>query len=128
MTRFIAILFLIAAQQASATDTFSERISKARKAERSPVAQPTLVEFMNETRYSSQNAMGKCFTGGEPPSYTLVADLLADGTIANVEIQPLTPVLECYQREFQKITFKAPIPDQYREDGLPIFIKTTWRH
>ena len=47
MTRFIAILFLITAPQASATDTFSERISKARKAELSPVAQPTLVEFMN---------------------------------------------------------------------------------
>jgi hypothetical protein len=128
MKKFLVFMLLAATQQANAADAFSDRISKARKIERSPEAQPVLMDFMNETHYSSQNAMGKCFKDGEPPSYTLVADLLANGTISNVEIQPTTPALECYRQEFQKITFKTSIPAKYRENGIPIFIKTTWKH
>ena len=128
MTKFIAALLLITAQQAHAGDDFSARISKARKAERSAGAQPVLMDFMNETYSSQQGAMGKCFKSGEPPSYTLVADLQANGTISNVVVQPLTPDLECFQQAFQEITFKASLPEQYRKDGLPIFIRTTWKH
>ena len=128
MTKIFAVLLLILSQQANATDTFADRISKARRVERSPEAQPTLVDFMNEIGGKPQQAMGKCFTDGQPPSFTLVADLLANGTISNVEIEPTTPALECYEREFQKITFKTPIPEQYHKNGLPIFIRTTWRH
>lgn len=124
--KIIVFLLLLVATNAHATDSFSDRVTKARRAEHMLENRPALTSFMNETMGKSETAMSNCFKNTPPPTFTLVADLMPGGHIANVAIEPLTPALECYQNAYQKITFKTSIPERYSSTGLPIFIRTTF--
>ena len=120
-------LIALVALNADAADSFADHVAKARRAERAPENRPALAAFMEQTSEAQQKALNRCFKKTMPPDHTLVADLMPDGTVANVAIEPMAPGLECYLDAFRKITFKADLPARYRDTGLPIVIESSFR-
>lgn len=71
-----------------------------------------------------QKAMAQCFPPGlkvDTEHFTLVADILVNGTAARVQVRPDTKMAACFGKLFQVAPFPA-LPVYAGADGLPIFI------
>ncbi len=68
--------------------------------------------------------MVECFPDGvtrDTGSFTLVADIMANGTATRVEVRPNTKMSACFRDKFAGAPFPA-LPTYASADGLPIFI------
>lgn len=122
-------LLASAAAQAEDVDWFPERVAQAERVEVSPEGREYVKRFIAEVDRKPEQFMTACF----PPSpsmqndgFTLVADVQADGSLANVEVRPANEKTLCYSRKFSEMKVPVP-PEKFHEGGLPIAIETSFR-
>ena len=120
----LAFALALISFSAAASDDFSDREARAKKLERTPDGLEYLMGFMQHVDSDTTEIMGHCFRHGEigtTDSFTVVADIQADGTIANVAVQPTTDGAQCYAEKFGQV--KAPsLPAKFQRSGFPIVI------
>ena len=125
---FIAFISLLAGN-AIAADDFDARVAKATKVERSsPEGRDYLLQhFMPEMDKPTTDAMGQCLKGGAigtTERFIVVADIQADGSFANVAVQPVNARTTCYVEKLSALKAPAP-PEKFAGEGMPIVIKAS---
>lgn len=106
-----------------AADPFGDRVMAATAMEMSAPGQAYLARFMAAMDRPTTDAVHGCFPGPGAAHFTLVADVLADGRIANAEVRPAGPGPDCYRRRLEQAHAPA-LPQGYGE-SFPIVIETT---
>ncbi|SFS16902.1 hypothetical protein SAMN05216570_3412 [Dyella sp. OK004] len=124
MRNFIFAVLVLAAASASAADSFEHRVAVAKKLEDAPDGQAYDRVLYGAIGNYIQKAMVECFPDGvtrDTSSFTLVADILANGTATRIEVRPETKMAACFGDKFAGAPFPA-LPTYAGADGLPIFI------
>ena len=114
---------------ASAPDAFKARVARATTLERSQEGHDYLAQFMPKTSTALGKVMGACVTGKTGPgqSFTAVMDVLANGTIANVEVAPVHAQSSCYAKRIVELVTAPRPPQKFAEKGFPVVIHTSWK-
>lgn len=120
----IVALALLLPLAAFAGQPFADRVAAAKKAETSPEALAAVMSFMKQNTPELQASMDKCFKGSPAMLFTVIANLTADGQVADVEAEPASPQVACYIKEFERLSPKIVVPAAYKASGMPIFIET----
>jgi hypothetical protein len=124
MRNFIFAALALVAVDACAADSFDRRVAIAKKLEDAPEGQAYGDVLYGAIGNYIQKAMVECFPSGVPretSSFTLVADILANGTATRVEVRPDTKMSACFRDKFARAPFPA-LPAYAGDNGLPIFI------
>lgn len=124
MRKLVFAALALMAANACAADSFDHRVAVAKKLEDAPDGQAYDRVLYGTIGNYIQKAMVECFPNGatrDTSSFTLVADILANGTAAHVEVRPDTKMAACFRDRFARIPFPA-LPAYAGADGLPIFI------
>ena len=113
---FFVVLVLTSAS-AAGTDAFDQRATIANTLEVTPQGRAYDQVLYAAIGGYMQKAMMQCFPRGakvDVEHFTLVADILASGTAARVQVRPDTGMTACFAEKFRT----APFP------GLPIYVST----
>jgi len=106
------ILLALALQLSPATATaFHTRITQAKLAEGAATGAGYQKQMWDRIGNATTGAYKSCIAGGSPADkapFTLVADVLADGTLQHIDVQPATPVANCMAGKFASWTLPAP--------------------
>lgn len=122
--RVFALALVFITLSASASDDFLGRENRAKALERTPDGLQYLMAFMQRVEPETTRIMSQCFESGEigaTDTFTLVADIEADGTVANVAVRPTTDRTQCYADKFSRVK-APPLPARFQASGFPIVI------
>jgi|KBSMisStandDraft_5_1062788.scaffolds.fasta_scaffold488548_2 hypothetical protein len=124
MRNVVFAALALAAGSIHATDSFDRRVAIAKKLEDAPEGQAYDSILYRAIGNYIQNAMVECFPNGvarDTNSFTLVADILANGTATRIEVRPSTKMAACFRDKFAGAPFPA-LPAYAGANGLPISI------
>lgn len=124
MRNFIFSALALVASNACAADSFDHRVAVAKKLEDAPEGQAYDDVLYGAIGNYIQKAMVECFPNGvdrDTNRFTLVADILANGTATRVEVRPDTKMSSCFRDKFAGAPFPS-LPAYAGSNGLPIFI------
>jgi hypothetical protein len=119
-----AVFLLAACAAQQGTPSFEGRVASARTIEEEPVARAYLERHLFPAmRTGLPGARQQCFSApaASTADFTIVADIVADGSLANVAVQPATNTARCFAASFAKLRLPPP-PSPY-SSRLPIFIE-----
>ena len=122
-----AAALLLASCAASASDGFASRHASALALERSAAGREYLMRFMTEVDAPSTALVEKCFEYGKKGTtdrFSLVADVLEDGSIANIAVRPETSQTRCFAEGMARVRAPRP-PAGFAKRGFPIAIDTS---
>lgn len=120
----ISLLFFIATV-AGAGDPFNTRVQLAKSIENSADGQSFQKIFWDSAGDYTASVMQQCFPKSTKPdtsAFTLVANLIPRGALANVEVRPQTKQSLCFARGFRKASFPEP-PENFGNEGMPLVIE-----
>lgn len=125
MKKFIFSALALAAANACAADSFDGRVAAAKK-----ILDTREGQDYNSALYGAiggylQNVMAECFpknVARDTNNFTLVADILANGTAARVEVRPDTKMTACVRTKFAGAPFPA-LPAHASPNGFPYEIE-----
>ncbi|MBB3228511.1 hypothetical protein FHW69_003153 [Luteibacter sp. Sphag1AF] len=109
---------------AAATDTFDERVTTARQLEESPEGRTYSRVFYAAIGEQLGTAMRQCFppeSTSDTDRFTVVANVLSNGTAKQVEVRPETKMSACFRDKFAGMHFPS-LPSYAGANGLPVFI------
>ena len=124
------LTLLLFAGMAHAGDDFDERVTRARKVERSsPAGRDYLMQYMPETSAAFEKIYGDCSRlgrRGEAETFTLVFDIDATGRITHVAVaeKDQSEYTRCYAEGMAGIKGPPP-PESFAEKGFPAVIDAT---
>lgn len=106
------LLLALALQAASSTGAdFHARMTQAKLAEGAAAGQDYQKRLWERIGNPTTDAYKSCLASNTPADkspFTLVADVLADGRLARIAVQPQTPVAQCMAGQFASWTLPAP--------------------
>ena len=112
------------------SEGFKARVTRATQLEHTQVGLDYLKRLMPAINRSLEQVMTTCFKGakaGTTERFTAVMDVLANGSIANVEVAPVNERTSCYAKRVVEMTKAPPPPREFAETGFPVAIQTTQR-
>jgi hypothetical protein len=118
----LVVFLVIASANVSAADSFEQRAEVAKKLEDTDQGQAYEKVLIGATSDYVANAMHQCFPKGvkaDADRFVIVADLLADRSLARVEFRPQTKMTQCFVAKFANAPFPDP-PSYAGTSGLPI--------
>lgn len=124
MKTLLFLVFVLASASVAGTDAFDRRVAIAKQLEDTPQGQAYDHVLYGAIGDYMQKAMVQCFphdVKADTERFTLVADILANGTAARVQVWPDTKMAACFGEKFQAAPFPA-LPAYANADDLPIFI------
>ena len=111
MLTFLALALLAGAQPATAADTFTARVQRAKMVEAGATGPAYQKQFWAKIGNPMTDALKACLASNAPADkspFTLIADISPDGNPLNVEVRAPTPVATCLAGQFTAWTFPAP--------------------
>lgn len=105
----------------AAEPSFEQRIRQGRRFEQDAAAQDyTKKHVLPAMSDALSKSLTDCLAqpGASTEKFTLVADILPDGGISNVDYRPATNTAECFGHAFHGLSL-APLPNEL--SGLPVF-------
>lgn len=111
MLTFLALALLAGAQPATAADTFTARVQRAKMVEAGATGPAYQKQFWAKIGNPMTDALKACLASNAPADkspFTLIADISPDGHPLNVEVRAPTPVATCLAGQFTAWTFPAP--------------------
>ena len=112
---------------AALSETFESRVDLGKASEQKPefVGYHNRIDRELGEQYAA--TIRSCLTGTKNPqidTFTLVADIAADGKVNAVAVRPATNIASCFADGLKGIAFPAPPPYPARS-GFPITIRMT---
>ena len=108
----MSILLAVALQLSPAAGAdFHARVTQAKLAEGAATGPAYQKQFWDRIGNATTDAYKSCIKSNTPADkgpFTLVADVLADGRLANIDVQPQTPVAKCMAGQFSSWSLPAP--------------------
>lgn len=130
MHRFFCLAALLGVAASAHADDFSTRVSKAKRVERSPEGLAYLMKMTEAKDDEMEQFVFDCFPtgpkGGAPETVELIADVQADGSLANVAVQPVHPRSQCYADKHRTLRVLPP-PEKWAKGGFPMYIELVLR-
>lgn len=120
----VFIALLLATSAAVAADSFSARVHRAKLVEDSPSGKAYESVLWPQVGRYMATVMRRCFPTGTKPdtaTFTMVADILPDRTLADADVRPRTRMSECFVNGFAHASFPE-LPKSFGERGIPIEI------
>ena len=116
MFTLLTLALLLGTPQGTASDSFATRVTQGKLVEAGstgPAYQKQLWERINDPFAAALKA---CLVSNAPADkspFTLVADVSPDGKPHRIDVQPATPVANCFAISLGKMTLPAPpkLPD-----------------
>lgn len=127
MTKKLSIgllVFSIGSTNVFAEDLFGQRVQRAKLVEESTEGMNYQKQLWDQVGNYTANVMQQCFpknTKADTDSFTLVADVLHNCHLDQVEVKPKTKMSQCFADGFSRGAFPKP-PESFSEDGMPIEI------
>lgn len=121
----LALALALAAANACAADSFDGRVAAAKKMLDTREGQDYNSALFVAIGIYMQKAMAECFPKGvarDTSNFTLVADILANGTATRVEVRPDTKMATCVGNKFARAPFPA-LPPNTSANGFPYEIE-----
>lgn len=125
MKALIALAFLFLSGTTSAEDSLAARVDQAKAVENSAVGQAYQKELWKAVGQETANLMLKCFPKGvqaDVSSFTFVANVLSNGELGQVHVEPSTKMTTCFSTGFTALAFPHP-PASFEKTGLPLAIQ-----
>ncbi|MCQ8130753.1 hypothetical protein, partial [Methylomonas rivi] len=101
--------------------SFEQRVRQGRRFEQDAAAQDyTKKHVLPAMSDALSKSLTDCLAqpGASTEKFTLVADILPDGGISNVDYRPATNTAECFGHAFHGLSL-APLPNELSD--LPVF-------
>ncbi|MGA8277131.1 MAG: hypothetical protein WB784_02910 [Rhodanobacteraceae bacterium] len=121
----LAILLALVAVAAHGTDTFDQRVHRAKLVESQGDGKPYVHDMWMHVEADANTAMRACFKAGTPPdtsAFVMVANVLPTGGLGNIDLRPRTPMAQCFADRFAKAPFPLT-PTIFGDAGVPIVIE-----
>ena len=110
------------------SEGFKARVTRATQLEHTQEGLDYLKRLMPAMTQPLGQVMTACFKGakaGTTENFTAVMDVLANGTIANVEVAPANAMSSCYAKRVVEMVKAPPPPREFAETGFPVAIQTS---
>ncbi len=107
----MSLVLAIALQLSPGAGDFRARVTQAKLAEGAatgPAYQKQLWDRIGNTTTDAYKICVANKSAAEKAPFTLVANVLADGRLAQIAVQPETPVAQCMASQFASLTVAAP--------------------
>ncbi len=113
MPALLALALLLGHPQAATSSDFADRVTRGRVVEAGPGGadyQRRLWQRLNEPTSAALKQCLRRHAPADKSPFTLVADVLPDGTPSRIEVQPATPVASCMADWFAGAPLPSPPP------------------
>ncbi|HET6553549.1 MAG TPA: peptidase C13 [Dyella sp.] len=108
----MSVLLALALQLAPAAGSdFHARVTQAKLAEGAATGPAYQKQMWDRIGNPTTDAYKSCLASNAPADrspFTLVADVMADGRLAQIEVQPQTPIARCMAGQFATWMLPAP--------------------
>lgn len=124
MRIYLSLVLMLIPVIATASDDFDQRVATAKALEDTPQGQAYDRVLYGAIGDYIQKTMFRCFPSdkkADTERFTLVADILANGKAARVQVQPETEMSGCFRASFAGAPFPE-LPGYAKGGPLPIFI------
>jgi len=116
MSTLLALALLLGAPQGTSADNFATRVTQGKLVEAGSTGPAYQKQLWNRITDSSAAALKACIVSNAPADkspFTVVADVAPDGKPRRIDVQPATPVANCFALSLGKMTLPAPpkLPD-----------------
>ena len=121
---YLSLLLTLASVSAPASDDFDQRVATAKALEDTPQGQAYDLVLYGAIGEQIQKTMVRCFPPdrkADTKRFTLVADILSNGSATRVDVRPQTKMSACFLEGFTAAPFPK-LPDYAKDGVLPIFI------
>lgn len=119
------------AAPAPGSEAFNARVTRATQLEHTHEGMDYLKRLMPALSQPLGQVMTDCFKGTKAETmegFTAVMDVLANGSIANVEVAPVNARSSCYAKRLVEMAKAAPPPPPgFAETGFPVAIQTSFK-
>ncbi|WP_329743342.1 peptidase C13 [Dyella sp. A6] len=120
----LCLFLILTTTSAVAADSFSARVQNAKRIENSAVGKAYQTTLWDHIGHYGATVMTACFnnfsSSGTKP-FTVVANILPNRTLSQVEVRPETKIAQCFINGFKHAPFPAP-PASFGKSGIPIEI------
>jgi|SRR5690242_2464829 hypothetical protein len=123
----VFVVLILATSAVLAADTFATRVHRAKAVEDSPSGKAFQAVLWPKVGNYTATVMTQCFPKGTKPdtaAFTVVADILPDGTLSHTEVRPRTKMSTCFVNGFESAPFPKP-QESFGKRGIPIEIDMT---
>jgi len=127
---YLALVLMLISVVAAASEDFDKRVAIAKALENTPQGQAYVRVLYGAIGDYVQKTMFRCFPSdkkADTERFTLVADILANGKAARVQVQPETEMSGCFRAGFSSAPFPE-LPGYAKGGSLPIFINVKIIH
>lgn len=116
MSTLLALALLLGTPQAPADHSFAARMLSGKLVEAGPTGPAYQKQLWDRLTDPTAAALKACIASNTPADkspFTVVADVQPNGTPSAIEVQPATPVANCFAAWFAKATLPPPpkLPD-----------------
>ncbi|MEO8998710.1 MAG: peptidase C13 [Rhodanobacter sp.] len=116
MSTLLALALLLGAPQGTPDDSFATRVTQGKLAEAGNTGPAYQKQLWDQVTDPFAAALKACIVSNAPADkspFTVVADVSPDGKPQRIDVQPATPVANCFALSLDKMTLPAPpkLPD-----------------
>jgi hypothetical protein len=120
---YVTFSFIPVLAVAQGTATFESRVDSARAVEGQQAAREYLEQrLFPAMRADLSSATQRCLAsrGASKAGFTIVADVVSDGSVANVAVKPATDTSNCFANALRAL--RLPPPPGIYSPSLPIVL------
>ena len=116
MSTLLALALLLSAPQGTSADNFATRVTQGKLVEAGNTGPAYQKQLWDQVTDPFAAALKACIASNAPADkspFTVVADVSPDGKPHRIDVQPATPVANCFVISLGKMTLPAPpkLPD-----------------
>ena len=116
MSTLLALALLLSAPQGTSADNFATRVTQGKLVEAGNTGPAYQKQLWDHVTDPFAAALKACIASNAPADkspFTVVADVSPDGKPHRIDVQPATPVANCFVISLGKMTLPAPpkLPD-----------------
>jgi hypothetical protein len=122
MKEVAAILFLTGSLAANASESFDDRVQRARALEETPLGSAYQDSMWPLLRPFIASLVKSCVpddVNADLTSFVWVGTVTLEGKLSANEVQPETPLSECFARGMEQAPFPKP-PEAVAREGMPV--------
>lgn len=117
MSTLLALALLLGTPQGPSGDSFAARVTQGKLVEAGSTGPTYQKQLWDRITDPSAAALKACIASNAPADkspFTMVADVSPDGKPHRIDVQPATPVANCFTISLGKMTLPAPpkLPDR----------------